>query len=98
MSITAAIILFSVTWFMVFFVVLPIRYRSQAEAGEIVPGTPPSAPAETMLKKKALITTGVAAVIWLALFLTVVSGRISIRDFDMTDRITLPPPASTTGD
>ena len=95
MTITAAIVLFSVTWFMVFFMVLPVRYRSQAEAGEVVPGTPASAPAETMLKKKALITTGITAVVWLAFFLVITSGRISIRDFDMTDWIALPPPPVT---
>ncbi len=45
MTITAALIVFAITWFMVFFVVLPIRFTSQSEAGEVVPGTPQSAPA-----------------------------------------------------
>lgn len=91
MTITAALILFSVTWFLVFFMVLPFRYVSQADAGVVVPGTPPSAPAETRLKRKAWITTGITAVVWLALYLVITLGGITIEDFDMTDWITVPP-------
>jgi len=35
MGITSAIVLFAVVWFMVFFVVLPLRMVSQGEDGEI---------------------------------------------------------------
>ena len=35
MTITGALILFSVTWFMVFFCVLPWRFTSQDDAGEV---------------------------------------------------------------
>ena len=45
MTITAALVLFAIIWFMVFFCVLPLRFQSQAEAGSVVPGTPASAPA-----------------------------------------------------
>ncbi len=46
MTITAAIVLFAVIWFLVFFCVLPFRFESQAEAGSVTPGTPavPSPP------------------------------------------------------
>ena len=44
MTITASLILFAVTWFMVFFIILPLRVTSQAEAGHVEPGTPRSAP------------------------------------------------------
>ena len=40
MNITAAIVLFAMIWFMVFFIVLPQRFVSQEEAGSVVPGTP----------------------------------------------------------
>ncbi len=83
MTITAALVLFSVTWFMVFFCVLPLRFRSQADAGRIEPGTPASAPAETMLKAKALITTAVALVIFVLLYAVITSGRIGIDDLDI---------------
>ena len=34
MSITSIIVVYAVSWFMVFFVVLPLRFVSQDEAGE----------------------------------------------------------------
>lgn len=37
MTITAAIVLFAIIWWTVFFV-LPVRFKSQSEAGSVVPG------------------------------------------------------------
>ncbi|WP_149141037.1 DUF1467 family protein [Gemmobacter caeruleus] len=82
MSITAALIVFAVTWFMVFFMVLPIRFVSQDEAGEVVPGTPKSAPASGGVKKKALITTAVTVVVWAGLVWFITSGIVTVRDLD----------------
>jgi predicted secreted protein len=83
MSITAAFVLFSVTWFMVFFVVLPLRFVSQGDAGSVVPGTPKSAPAGDIVVRKAKITTLVALVIWAVLCAVILSGWISVRDIDV---------------
>lgn len=83
MTITGAIVLFSVTWFMVFFCVLPLRFQSQADKGQIVPGTPASAPAEENVGRAAKITTGVALVIWLALVGVIMSGWIGIDDLNI---------------
>lgn len=87
MSITAALILFAVTWFMVFFLVLPIRFTSQADKGEVVPGTPKSAPADYVVGRKALITTGVTFVVWLGLVVFISSGVVTIRDIDVMNRM-----------
>ena len=54
MSIISAIVLFAIVWFMVFFIALPIRLKTQGDVGEIVPGTHAGAPAEHQLKKKGL--------------------------------------------
>jgi len=43
MTITAALILFAVTWFVVFLCILPMRQVSQVAAGQIVPGSASSA-------------------------------------------------------
>lgn len=94
MTITAAFVLFSVTWFMVFFCVLPLRFVSQADAGEVVPGTPRSAPAGDVVVRKAKITTVVAIVIWALLCAVILSGWISVRDFDVMGR--MPPEAAVT--
>lgn len=64
MSITAAFVLYSMLWFLVLFVLLPIGQKSQADAGEVVPGTPAGAPHEPQLKKKALWTTVISAILW----------------------------------
>ena len=82
MTITAAIVLFAVCWFMVFFIVLPLRLTTQAEAGHVVEGTPASAPAGFVVKRKAKITTLIAVVIWAVLAGIITSGVISVRDFD----------------
>lgn len=87
MTITAAIVLFSVTWFMVFFIVLPLRFVSQADAGEVVPGTPKSAPAGDVVVRKAKITTLVAIVVWGALCAIILSGWITVRDIDVMGRM-----------
>lgn len=92
MSITGFLVLLSVTWFMVFFCVLPVRFRSQADAGRIVPGTPASAPDDPQLKKKAWITTGIALVIWAIMVGIIASGVISVRDLDIFG--VMPSPAS----
>ncbi|MDZ7909755.1 MAG: DUF1467 family protein [Gemmobacter sp.] len=87
MTITAALILFAVTWFMVFFIVLPIRFSSQQDAGVVVPGTPKSAPSDYRVGRKAWITTGVTFVIWVGLVAFITSGVLTVRDIDFMGRM-----------
>ena len=84
---TSAIVLFAVVWFMVFFVVLPLRNETQGEAGEIVPGTHASAPANLNLKRKVWITTLWAVGIWAVIAGVILSEVISVRDLDWFDRM-----------
>ncbi len=87
MSVTAALVLYSVTWFMVFFIVLPIRFKSQADAGSVVPGTPASAPAEENVKRKAWITTLVAVPLASVISAVILWGGITVRDLDVFHRM-----------
>ena len=89
MSVTSALVLYVVLWFLTFLVVIPIRLKTQGDVGEIVPGTMAGAPHEHGLKKKAVITTLVAAAIWAILAYIIVNGIITVRDFDWFGR--LPP-------
>lgn len=82
MSITGAVVLFATTWFLVFFVVLPLRFVSQGDAGEVTPGTPAGAPAGHVVARKAKITTAVTLVIWALMVAVILSGVIGIRDID----------------
>lgn len=87
MNLTGGIILFAVLWFMTFLVVLPIGMRSQADAGEVEPGTPASAPAEPMVARKARIATVVAALLWAVTAGVILSGAITLRDLDFYGRM-----------
>jgi predicted secreted protein len=88
MSIVSAIVLFAVIWFMVLFVVLPIRLETQGDAGERVDGTHLGAPSSSFsMKRKARITTIWAAGIWILIAGVILWGGITVRDIDMFDRL-----------
>ncbi len=93
MGITSAIVLFAVVWFMTLFVVLPLRMKTQGEAGDVVPGTHKSAPVDAQIGRKARITTYFAIPIWAVLVAIILSGWISVRDLDWFER--MGPPSST---
>lgn len=90
MTITGAFVLYAVTWFMVFFCVLPLQFTSQADSGTVVPGTPRSAPAEENVGRKARITTVVGTVVWAALCAVILWGGIGIDDLDVFGIMTRP--------
>jgi predicted secreted protein len=87
MNLTAAIVLFAVIWFMVFFTVLPLRLKTQGEAGAVVPGTPSSAPAEAGIWRKARITTAIAVVLWGVIAGVILSGWVTLADIDWFGRL-----------
>ncbi|PWR01641.1 DUF1467 domain-containing protein [Meridianimarinicoccus roseus] len=87
MSITSAFVLFAVIWFMVFFVVLPLRLKTQGEDGNIVPGTHASAPADPQMWRRARITTIWAVGLWILIGGTILSGAITVRDIDVLNRM-----------
>lgn len=87
MTITAAIVLFAVIWFLVFFVVLPLNLTTQGDAGEVVPGTPPGSPAGFVVARKARITSIVALALWAVIAGIILSGAITVRDFDWMGRL-----------
>ena len=82
MSIVSAIVLFAVIWFMVLFVVLPIRLETQGDRGEIVPGTHAGAPANFSFRKKARLVTIISVVLWVVIAGVIFSGAITVRDLD----------------
>ena len=87
MSIAGAVVLYATTWFLTLFCVLPWRTVSQDEAKDIVPGTPPGAPAGEVMKRKAWITTLIATPIWVAIVAVILSGWITVEDLDWFGRI-----------
>ncbi len=87
MNLTGGIVLFAVIWFLVFFIALQIRPKSQAEAGEVVRGTPAGAPAQVQMKRKVVATTMVAVIVWSVIASVVLSGAVTLRDIDWFGRL-----------
>ena len=60
MSIMSAIALYGIIWFLTMFLVLPVRMTTQGDVGEVVPGTPASAPSDVQMWRKVKIVTAIA--------------------------------------
>jgi predicted secreted protein len=86
----SGLVLLAVIWTVVFFIVLPLRLETQGEAGEIVPGTHASSPANFSFKRKARLTTMWAVPIWIVIAGTILSGAVSVRDIDWFERMSTP--------
>jgi predicted secreted protein len=80
-NIVFACAMYFILWWMVFFAVLPTGVRTQAEAGEIVPGTEASAPVAPQIGKKVLITTLISAAIFGGLYALNSYGIIDLDNF-----------------
>jgi predicted secreted protein len=65
MRTSVAIATFLCLWFITLFAVLPFFAKTQDEAGDVVPGTPGSAPHEINILKVFLVNTCVAAIVFL---------------------------------
>ncbi len=87
MGVTSAIVLFAVIWFMVLFVVLPLRLKTQGDVGEVARGTPASAPANFDAKRTAKVVTLISIVLWAIIAGTIFSGVITVRDLDWFGRM-----------
>jgi len=55
--------------------------------GHVVPGTHASSPEVHNLKKKALITTMAAGVVWAILATIILGGFVTVRDIDLFHRM-----------
>jgi predicted secreted protein len=75
-------------WWIVLFAVLPWGVRNQEEAGDVVPGSDPGAPAMHRLWGKLGWTTLIATVVFAALYFAYARGLIPI---DFLARISTPP-------
>ncbi|PCH93646.1 MAG: hypothetical protein COB84_08915 [Rhodobacteraceae bacterium] len=80
MTISAAIVMFAVIWFMMLLMILPTRMTSQGEAGEVVRGTSASAPVDPKLRQKVKWVTLLTIPVWVIVCGTIISGII---DLDM---------------
>ena len=79
MSTALAIALYFVIWWTTLFAVLPIGVRTQGEAGEVVPGTPASAPVRPRILWILGVNTVVASVVFVLVWLAITRGWLPLE-------------------
>ncbi|MEX2128762.1 MAG: DUF1467 family protein [Xanthobacteraceae bacterium] len=84
MQVTAALGIYFVIWWVVWFAVLPWGVKSQHEGEKFEPGTDPGAPLRPLLLRKVIATSVVSAGIFVVVYAVWVSGIIPF------DRIPMP--------
>ncbi len=83
MGIAGSLMVIAISWWLAFFMMLPVGVRSQLEEGNVVPGTEPSAPAAPKLARKAVLAFVIAIVIWAALFSVIEFRLIALDDIPL---------------
>ena len=80
MSIVTGIAVYFIIRWLVIFAVLPWGVKGQHEDNNVVKGTEPGAPVHARMKRKAIQTTIVAAIIWAVIFVIVKYHLITLDD------------------
>jgi predicted secreted protein len=82
MSLTTALAIYFILWWLTLFAVLPWGVRSQHESGDIAPGTDPGAPTLPRIAAKLLWTTIVSAIVFALLYVVYVYRLITFESVD----------------
>jgi len=85
-TIAFAIAIYLIIWWVVLFAMLPIGVRTQAEEGEVSPGTTESAPHRPRLLAKMAATTVVSSVVFALVYLIVAHHLITLDDIPFFPR------------
>jgi predicted secreted protein len=78
-TITTALAIYFVLWWVTLFLTLPFGVRSQHEDGVGAPGTDPGAPIATLMGRKLIWTTVISAVIFIIGWYAHGAGYLSIE-------------------
>ena len=87
MTVVSSLVLFVMIWFVALLVALPIGVTTQDEAGDVVPGTPGSAPVDAMIRRKVIWVTIATFALWLPLCAFILWGGVTVRDLDFFHRM-----------
>jgi predicted secreted protein len=82
MSVTTAIAIYFIIWWLTLFAVLPWGVRSQHEDGEISPGTDPGAPVLPRIALRLLWTTVIASLVFALLSVVYIYRLVTFDDLD----------------
>ena len=83
MSPFSAFVVYLLIWWVTLFGVLPMGVRGQAEENDIVNGSEPGAPVNSDIKRKFVITTIIATIIWVIVCAVIISGILSWDDLGL---------------
>jgi predicted secreted protein len=78
-SISTALAIYFVLWWVVLFLTLPFGVRSQHEDGESVAGTDPGAPIASQMGRKLIWTTAISVVIFAIAMLAYNAGYLNVE-------------------
>jgi predicted secreted protein len=78
-TISTALAIYFVIWWIVLFLTLPFGVRSQHEDGEGIAGTDPGAPVMALMGRKLIWTTVISAVIFAVAMLAYNAGYLNIE-------------------
>ena len=87
MTITGAIVLFAVIWFLGLLVALPLGLTTHGDTGTNSQDEPAFAPTNANVKRKMLWVTLVTVLIWAPVCGVIASGWITIADIDFFNRL-----------
>ncbi|MEQ1697729.1 MAG: DUF1467 family protein [Hyphomicrobiaceae bacterium] len=80
MKLSFAIVVYVCIWFMTLFAVLPFGVHTQDDAGEVVPGTPGSAPSKMRFWRIFAINSLVAAVAFCVFYVGYTQGWLTAHE------------------
>ncbi len=87
MTITGALVLFAVIWFMTMFVLLPLGLRTHGDEGTDDHETPAFTPINANIKAKLKRATWITFALWIPICAVIISGVIGIHDIDFWGRM-----------
>ncbi len=83
MSLGSAVAIYFIVWWVTLFMVLPFGVRTQAEAGDVVPGAPASAPEKTSITRIVVRNTVLATIVFAGIYWVMVYSGWSIMDLPL---------------
>jgi predicted secreted protein len=78
-TLSTALAIYFVMWWIVLFVTLPFGVRSQHEDGGGAPGTDPGAPVATQMGRKLIWTTALSAVLFAGCWFAYDAGWLNVE-------------------
>ena len=76
-----SLVIFVILWMVIFFMILPLKIKSQLEKQTITPRKDPGAPSNPQMYRKFIITTAISVFIFAIIYLLSYFEIINLREF-----------------